>query len=149
MLQHGDIVGTDHAGRTVLQLAVDPWTLDQLCAFDAGAEDLEDTDSEPEPDQEYDGPAILLDFVPPKRLRRATRMLQALALASVVVTASQIEARADQGTVVAPLPMSTAQAPQQCCRICRKGQACGDGCISAAKQCRAPAGCACSAGSGS
>jgi hypothetical protein len=41
MLAHGDIVGTDHAGRAVLQLAVNPWTLDQLCAFDAGSEDIE------------------------------------------------------------------------------------------------------------
>jgi hypothetical protein len=60
MLQHGDIVGTDHAGRTVLQLAVDPWTLDQLCAFDADAADLEDAEGEPEPDEEMDGPATVL-----------------------------------------------------------------------------------------
>jgi hypothetical protein len=67
MLSHGDIVGTDHAGRTILQLAVDPWTLDQLCAFDADAADLEDAEGEPEPDEETDGPATVLNFAPPKR----------------------------------------------------------------------------------
>jgi hypothetical protein len=70
MLAHGDIVGTDHAGRTILQLAVDQWTLDQLCAFGADSEDLEDADSERESDQEMDGPPIMLDEV---RARRAGR----------------------------------------------------------------------------
>jgi hypothetical protein len=143
MLRHGDIVGTDHAGRTILQLAVDPWTLDQLAAFDADAADLEDSDSEP------DGPAVILDLVAPKRTAWASRMVQALALALLLVTVPRLDARADQAPVVAPLPMSTAQAPQQCCRVCRKGQPCGDGCISAEKQCRKDQGCACSAASGS
>jgi hypothetical protein len=79
ILAHGDIVGTDHAGRTVLQLAVDPWTLDQLCAFDAGSDDLEDSDSEPEPDQEMDSTPIMLDEVRAKRAGLAIRCLQALA----------------------------------------------------------------------
>jgi hypothetical protein len=60
ILQHGDIVGTDHAGRTILQLAVDPWMLDQLAAFDADAEDFED-DGDGEPDQQ----ATVLELVPP------------------------------------------------------------------------------------
>ena len=141
MLRHGDIVGTDHAGRTLLQLAVDPWTLDQLAAFDADAADLEDSDSEP------DGPAVILDLVPPKQICRASRIVQAVALALLLVTVPRLDARADQAPVVAPL--STAQAPQQCCRVCRKGQPCGDGCISAEKQCKKDQGCACSAASGS
>jgi hypothetical protein len=58
-------------------------------------------------------------------------------------------ARADQTATTAPLPMSTAQEPAQCCRVCRKGQPCGDGCISAEKQCKKESGCACSAASGS
>jgi hypothetical protein len=33
----------------VLQLAVDDWLLDELCAFDADAKDLKDSDPEPEP----------------------------------------------------------------------------------------------------
>ena len=70
MLRHGDIAGTDHAGRTIVQLAVDPWTLDQLMTFDADAADLEDSDSEPEPDREMDGPAVVLDLKPPKQIHR-------------------------------------------------------------------------------
>ena len=35
MLQRRRHSGTDHAGRTVIQIAVDPWTLDQLLNFDA------------------------------------------------------------------------------------------------------------------
>ena len=42
----------DRAGRTLITLAVDAWTLDQLLTFNAGAEDLEDTDREPEPEEE-------------------------------------------------------------------------------------------------
>jgi hypothetical protein len=49
LLRHGDIAGQDTAGRTVLQLAVDDWLLDELCAFDADAKDLKDSDPEPEP----------------------------------------------------------------------------------------------------
>ncbi|MBN9886580.1 hypothetical protein [Salipiger abyssi] len=30
-----------------------------------------------------------------------------------------------------------------CCKICRKGKACGDSCISRDKNCRKGAGCAC------
>lgn len=79
MLAHGDIVGTDHAGRTVLQLAVDQWTLHQLCAFDAGSEDLEDADAEPEPD-EMDSAPVVLDVVRAKRAL-VTRCLRAVAVA--------------------------------------------------------------------
>ncbi len=32
-----------------------------------------------------------------------------------------------------------------CCKTCRKGKACGDSCISRAKTCRKPPGCACDA----
>ena len=88
MLQHGAIVGTDHAGRTILQLAVDPWTLDQLAAFDADAANLEDSASEP------DGPAVILDLVPPKRIGRESRIVQALALALLLVTVPRLDAPA-------------------------------------------------------
>lgn len=58
---------------------IDPWTLDRLLTLDAEATDLEDTDGEPEPDHEIDGPATVLDFVPPKQLGRASRVAQVLA----------------------------------------------------------------------
>ncbi len=32
---------------------------------------------------------------------------------------------------------------QSCCKTCRKGQACGDSCISRSKTCSAGKGCAC------
>ena len=47
------------------------------------------------------------------------------------------------------LPVLTADASKQCCRVCRKGKPCGDGCISATKQCKKGEGCACAAESGS
>jgi hypothetical protein len=57
-----------------------------------------------------------------------------------------IDARADQAPLMTkPLPMSIAEAPQQCCRMCKKGKPCGDGCISAEGQCKKDQGCACSA----
>jgi hypothetical protein len=34
----------------------------------------------------------------------------------------------------------------QCCKICRKGQACGNTCISRSKNCHKGRGCACDAG---
>ena len=46
-------------------------------------------------------------------------------------------------------PVLSADASKQCCRVCRKGKPCGDGCISATKQCRKEQGCACSAATGS
>jgi hypothetical protein len=34
-------------------------------------------------------------------------------------------------------------APKECCKICRKGKACGDSCIARDKKCHKPPGCAC------
>lgn len=34
-------------------------------------------------------------------------------------------------------------APRECCKICRKGKACGDSCIARDKKCHKPPGCAC------
>jgi hypothetical protein len=63
ILEHGDIVGKDTKGRTVLQLAVDDWTLDRLLAFDADAAELEDgSDCEPDADAEEDGPPVLFNL---------------------------------------------------------------------------------------
>jgi hypothetical protein len=35
VLKHGDVVGRDNAGRTIIQLAVDDWVLDKLMGSDA------------------------------------------------------------------------------------------------------------------
>lgn len=37
------------------------------------------------------------------------------------------------------------QLTQACCKICRKGKACGNSCISRSKTCEKPPGCACDA----
>lgn len=34
-------------------------------------------------------------------------------------------------------------ASSECCKVCRKGKACGDSCISKSKTCNVGAGCAC------
>ncbi len=53
---------------------------------------------------------------------------------------------------VAPTPApsaresdSTPQPARACCRVCSRGKACGNSCISRAYQCRQPPGCACEA----
>jgi hypothetical protein len=150
LLQHGDIAGRDTAGRTLLHVAVDDWPLDELCAFDAGAEDLEDSDAEPEPD-EMDGAPIVLEVARSRRIRAATRCLKALVVVLMLVSVPYIRAEAQQpqGLRVLSLPISTVETTPQCCRSCIKGKPCGDGCISAARQCRRDPGCACSASSGS
>ncbi len=44
---------------------------------------------------------------------------------------------ADTSTPTPPEPAN------ECCRVCRSGKACGDGCIAADKSCSKPSGCAC------
>lgn len=34
---------------------------------------------------------------------------------------------------------------QECCKVCKKGKACGNSCIAADKRCSQPKGCACNA----
>ena len=69
----------------------------------------------------------------------------------LLVAAPLTQASADQQRWLPHLnlPVLTADTSKQCCRVCRKGKPCGDGCISTKKQCKAGAGCACSAESGS
>jgi hypothetical protein len=67
--------------------------------------------------------------------------------AALLLAIPHLEARADQTPAMTrALPMSTAEAPQQCCSVCQKGKSCGDGCISVERQCRRVSGCACAAG---
>ena len=70
LLEHGDVVGRDTAGRTIVQLAVDDWALEKLLTFDADAADLE-----PEPDDEEDGPPVVVDLARPKVVGRRRRAL--------------------------------------------------------------------------
>jgi hypothetical protein len=52
--------------------------------------------------------------------------------------------RADVPPVASPAAPACTPAGQ-CCKVCDKGQACGDTCISRAKQCHKGRGCACNA----
>ena len=72
LLEHGDVVGKDATGRTIVQLALDDWVLEKLMGFDADAAELEDGgDGEPDDNAEEDWlPVVLLDVVRPKVIRR-------------------------------------------------------------------------------
>ena len=75
LLEHGDIVGRDTAGRTIIQLAVDDWALEKLLIFEAEAVDLEDGgDDEPDADDEEDGPSTVIELLRPKVIRRRRAM---------------------------------------------------------------------------
>jgi hypothetical protein len=67
LLEHGDIVGRDTVGRTIVQLAMSDWILDKLITFDAEAAELEDgSDGEPDADAEEDGPPVVVELARPK-----------------------------------------------------------------------------------
>lgn len=64
LLKHGDIVGTNTVGRTIILLAVDNRVLETLMTFDAEAAELEDGgDDEFGADAEEDGPPVVIDLV--------------------------------------------------------------------------------------
>ena len=48
-----------------------------------------------------------------------------------------------QATTSETVQLGGSEAAQACCKICSKGKACGNSCISRDKQCHQPPGCAC------
>jgi hypothetical protein len=66
-------------------------------------------------------------------------MLKALGLFAVFALTSAMppQLRAPILHTVQPL------AADECCRVCHKGKACGNSCISREKSCHQPPGCAC------
>jgi len=75
----------------------------------------------------------------PRRWLTVALLLPALALASasshpVISQAKPMQCSMAEG--------STAATPQ-CCKVCKKGKACGDSCIARDKVCHQPPGCAC------
>jgi hypothetical protein len=71
LLEHGDVLGRDTAGRTILQLAVDDLVLEKLMTFDAEAADLEDGgDGEPDDHAEEDYPPVVVELIRPKMVAR-------------------------------------------------------------------------------
>jgi hypothetical protein len=64
-------VGSDTAGRTVIQLLVDDWVLDKLMTFDVEAAEFEGGgDDESDADDEEDRPPVVVDLVRAKVVRR-------------------------------------------------------------------------------
>ena len=57
-------MGTDTASRTIIQFAVDDWTLEKLLAFDADAVELEGGGDG------KDRPPVVMELVRPKVVRR-------------------------------------------------------------------------------
>jgi hypothetical protein len=71
LLEHGDVVGKDTAGQTIIQLSVPDYVLETLMTFDAEAAELEDGgDGEPDADDEEDGLPVVVDLMRPKMLER-------------------------------------------------------------------------------
>jgi len=68
---------------------------------------------------------------------------------SAVPAASTADAELqDTGTLLLANPIGRPLAcvpPEQCCKVCRKGKACGNTCIHAAYDCHKGRGCACNA----
>jgi hypothetical protein len=59
-------------------------------------------------------------------------------------SAFTFQAGAIQGAVSLPFPkQKSTLVAQACCKICRKGKACGDTCIDRDDVCHQPPGCAC------
>ena len=53
------------------------------------------------------------------------------------------ESESSQELLLRPSTASDEVLAQSCCKICRKGKACGNSCISRSYTCRKPPGCAC------
>jgi endonuclease YncB( thermonuclease family) len=68
------------------------------------------------------------DFVPPWDWRQGKR------LTAPAVT---------PGPSATQPPAASPRDAEACCKVCRKGKACGDSCIGANRTCRQPPGCAC------
>ena len=67
LLEHGDVVGRDAVGQTVIQLALDDHTLETLLTFDADAAELGGQgDDEPDADAEADSAPVAADLARPK-----------------------------------------------------------------------------------
>ena len=80
---------------------------------------------------------------------RALRVIVAavtVLLAVAITTESPASANAAPPTFDAgPGADLTCRPRAECCKVCQKGQACGDSCISRDKQCHKGRGCACDA----
>jgi hypothetical protein len=76
------------------------------------------------------------------------RVAMVLTMLFVASPVTELRAEQERGLPELNLPVLTADTPKQCCRVCRRGKVCGNGCISQERQCTKEPGCACG-GSGS
>ena len=65
-----------------------------------------------------------------------------MALGGIAIAAALGFATAP-GFALEPTSQAVELAPKECCKICKKGKACGDSCIARDKKCHKPPGCAC------
>lgn len=78
--------------------------------------------------------------------RRAIMSAMAASLLVLVPSANATEIDrllAEKPRQIRVLRLESQARPQQCCRVCSIGKACGNSCISVDKQCHQPPGCAC------
>jgi hypothetical protein len=76
-------------------------------------------------------------------MRAAGGSILALVLFSAHASASPLAGANSFTLHLQSIDSSFFRVQQRCCKICSKGKACGDSCISATKTCRAGLGCAC------
>ena len=82
-------------------------------------------------------------------MAKMTILVLALAVSALILTAGGIGAQVDTGNVatamedVALLFDSDCIPAEDCCKICKKGKACGDACIRKDYTCYKARGCAC------
>jgi len=68
----------------------------------------------------------------------------AMALVTILMFAAPAFAK-DTGKAKASGAAGSCRQKSECCKVCTKGHACGDNCISASKTCNKGQGCACDA----
>jgi hypothetical protein len=73
-------------------------------------------------------------------------MLKVVSLWAVLALSGSASSDVAPESARCSLPSSqqvAVSAAQECCKVCRKGKACGDSCIARDKYCHRPPGCAC------
>jgi hypothetical protein len=75
------------------------------------------------------------------------RALHVIVVAFSLVSATAVADVAPSPTASSAMTdaLQTCRPRDTCCKVCSKGQACGNSCISRTKNCHQPPGCACDA----
>ncbi len=70
-------------------------------------------------------------------------LVQRCRLLAVAAAPLLVAAGAPVCAAISTTHSAAAYAVTQCCKLCKKGKACGDTCIAKNKKCSKPRGCAC------